>query len=522
MKLQENPFQILGVNTDTTATEIDEIAEDKSFEDDNPEMETVYKNASSTLVNPKTRILAEIHWFCGMTDEDIQKLIQCIKNKQKFYAAFPNILCEFNYLKYKLEYGTIDEALQILPKLDELYKQLTKEEIIHIINTTRKDASFPIVQDTSNIIRGLQELREDIHNNINVLINPIKDTDIYIQKINRFAEENLRGNVVGILIEELISTYRLDVQEKILKEKKYIESILKSLRQRQLLSDIPKLEEYIHKFSDYIMPLIWMSNNKGERDYGVALDITGSVRDVGIDLYNKYHATGLAVKVFEILVQYFPHMGEFSEQNKKDLNTLRSYMQREKEEEARSRNFKDAQKAMEDIINDIDKNGHFEKGYVNENKQFCYDTFERCYIKIIYEFLHRDGYSHTEWEILNGLAAIIYRKMAALCTWFDDLAKAGRYIDIAREYAQKSHKSDLINEIREWKQKFTASSKPRNSQSTPVVSNQNDSVKESENNNSGCGGLLFCLIFLGIGGVIAGPVGFIVALGILIYLGSKK
>lgn len=192
-----------------------------------------YTQASNDLTNPNNRILAEVNWFCGMDNEQIQRMIQCIQTKQNFYAAFPNLLCEFNYLKYKVEYESLAGALQVLPKLDTLYKKITKEMVTQIINATRRDISFPTIQDAGVVTRGIEELRKDVHNSLGALTNPIKQSDRYVQQVTSFAKQALGGKPVGVLIEEFISTYRLDIQEQILQEKSSLDRILTLLIREQ-------------------------------------------------------------------------------------------------------------------------------------------------------------------------------------------------------------------------------------------------------------------------------------------------
>ena len=61
MKLNENPFCILGVSIRDSKQVIDEKADDRCF--DEPEREEIFEKAKGILLNPQQRLQAELGWF---------------------------------------------------------------------------------------------------------------------------------------------------------------------------------------------------------------------------------------------------------------------------------------------------------------------------------------------------------------------------------------------------------------------------------------------------------------------------
>ncbi len=176
MRLQENPFYILGVTPEHSVAEIDEIKEDRCFEDETREAE--YEEARDILANPRKRILAEVRWICEkntrvfaaidslyiIRDKHLMKEVpQRIRDIDSIYAKYANpeaasfLLYEINEGRTKARMAQIDgqdmAADAIRDAMVEDFRaaaavfcsQIPLENLVEIANTLAEDVIRPSI-----------------------------------------------------------------------------------------------------------------------------------------------------------------------------------------------------------------------------------------------------------------------------------------------------------------------------------------------------------------------------------------
>ena len=177
MRLQENPFYVLGVTPEHSIAEIDEIKEDKCFEDET--RETEYEEARDILSNPRKRLYAEVRWFCEMLTNvfstidslylvrdgnSLNEISKSIQNIDAIYTKYLNLgtdtlllFCAINEARKKARIAQIDTKDTVVDALREaliedfrdaaakLSGQLSQSNLVEVANSLANDVIRPSV-----------------------------------------------------------------------------------------------------------------------------------------------------------------------------------------------------------------------------------------------------------------------------------------------------------------------------------------------------------------------------------------
>lgn len=472
MNFESNPFNLLEVNTKTPKEKIIEIAEDKSFLADNEQMEKTYENAKYILLNPQKRILAEISWFCGSDELQVQAWLDKIKKGKEVHSPFPNPLCEFNYIKYSIENQSLRRLLKKIYHLDNLYKQLTQETLSNIINQEREQTEFPFVQDTSMITRGKQELREDIHNSFLKARNKLKTKEAYINQIHAFASEALKNApVCGMIIDDVVSTYRLDLNEEIEKRKNRIYKTADEILAEEDSTKFHGLISQINKIAKILEPIELLNDNKGVANESKAQDIGKYLIDTAV-AYTSFNEVSGALSLLQSVRTSFSYNAMLQRRCDEQISRLEEILhatqeddrncssaQRDDEsvtaekevttpEDVETNPFNDAMEKLTTILEEIKQTTYLEPGHEETNTRFCTDVFAEQYSKQIYAIVHDELLTEEELKNLYILVANIYARVAQAWYWTGNIKEAVRNIESAYAYANKGENKNSIDDIK--------------------------------------------------------------------------
>jgi len=78
MELKKNPFFILKVGCDADRAAINASAEELAFFDEEGNVE----QAQLTLLNPAKRLTAEMDWFPGLSETELEQVREAIEKNQ--------------------------------------------------------------------------------------------------------------------------------------------------------------------------------------------------------------------------------------------------------------------------------------------------------------------------------------------------------------------------------------------------------------------------------------------------------
>ena len=504
MKLSENPFYKLSISMEADKNAISEASDDLCF--DYPEREDEFEEARNILINPQKRIAAEVRWFPGVGGEQEEKLVRSFQQSKGGLETYPNDLVKMNCLIYSLAYQTDDKFVSNIIEIDKLYSRISLPEITAWLNEARPKAGIPLIQNADTLQGEWDGRKDDIREVIQEVTRGIR-REKYTRLANEIIEITYRAKEHGAVIEEFFTNYQMDMHPFVVEEKEKINELIDSINNKGNISKIKALEIELRLIAPVLKPLNMMYLSMGLRNYGETGNIYFPVHDLAVDLYKEKNDANSSFKLIEILKNLFGYIPELKEQLEDDYGFLKK--------EIGSPLFNEANKALRDIIEEMNNKLFYEEGHREEIFNFYKNEFLNCYKKIIKEFVGRNGYSYDELTRLNESAAIIYKDMANSMTWTDDFETAYDLICQALSYARKANNQEYIDAIEEQKASIKRSVDCRKEEA--YNNNYSTSSASSKQDDSGLGGCFVMLVCGAVGAAIGGPIGGFIGL----WLGAK-
>lgn len=313
MKLEENPFYLLGVGVDSTKADITQKADDKCF--DEPELEEDIEKAKGILLNPQRRIGAEIRWFPGCSGSAFQQNLAEKFQDLNIYAMGGNALCKLNILLVQLEgLKKIDDIVITILAIDDMYSKISLEDIRQWLNKDRQKAKFPEIQDVQPIEAVWKEYRQDIRQQLldkcsswsKMLANDTHGGDEcawegYFMLIPlHVAEQAAAKGHFGVLLQDFITQYELVAPYD---KNKWYNLLVEDLE--AVVAGTEGLEELNNRLDLVICiakPLCLMNMVMGIDEYPLAAGAYNKTKDASVELWDNGEQEK-AIRVLEILVK---------------------------------------------------------------------------------------------------------------------------------------------------------------------------------------------------------------------------
>lgn len=463
----KNPFQILNLSIHATKTEINDRADELSFE--KPDDEETIEQARSLLLNPRKRIAAEVH---------------ALAEKSIF---------------------TNQNILQSIYVVDKNFSTQNAEEIREKINTARLKSKFPVVQNTTEIKVELTNIRYEIREKIQFGLKNMNH-DECVKLANDIAwkidDENF-----GIIVEDFFECYRLETNPFFEEIRNEIISLTIKIKLNAGKKLLDELDKKVTTFADATKPLNRVSMTIGANKFSETENIFYVVRSVAIDLYNKKNLIEEPLTITGILDKNFSYLPEFKEKIQEDLKIL---------ENLPSQNFQKTFDALETISETMDKQLHLENGYEQVNLDFYNNEFKPRHEFTLLRVMNisKEDFRLNEWKALHLATSNIYLKMGNALT-FTSPSEFG--LNAIREmyqkaliYAEATDDKKLIADTQEYVDSW---------KNVDLETSTQQTVNQSSDDSAGC---ITIIVFAVIGTFIGGPFGTAVGIWLGIKISQNK
>ena len=327
MDLLKNPFHILGATTRDNRHSIMELAEERSLLSDADEcMEARF---------PRRRISAEVAWLPGVdpgtSDEVLNRLNTPNQNllniTELTHIARANLLVSGLSRLPNLPSSNVVEWILAIAQASEA---INPEEVRAILNAERRISGFPEITDVSAID---DEIRNQKSYYRQVLTSVLENLSVPERaRILTLAIEWSTGNDkfrCPILIENLILSYELGVQDFLEKKQKIIEALDEKLRvmvdaknpDTTLQPIVNQLIQAVKEWDTIAQPIQLSKKSRGER-HTPSFEIAWRVRNLAIDLFNEYGKLDFSRQIINMLKEVFAEVIEVDERITEDSKAL--------------------------------------------------------------------------------------------------------------------------------------------------------------------------------------------------------
>ena len=331
MDLLKNPFHILGATARDNRHSIMELAEERSLLSDADECMA----ARSILIHPRRRISAEVAWLPGIDPTLSEIVLRHLDSPNQnllnitglTHIARANLLVSGLSRLPNLPTSNIVEWILAIAQASEA---INSETVCAILNEDRRASGFPEITDLSAIDDEIRKQRSYYRQVLTSVLENLSVTER--ARVLTLAIEWSIGNDkprCPILIEDVILSYELGVQDFLEKKQKIIEAQDEKLRamvdaknpDTTLQPIVNQLIEAVKEWDTIAQPIQLSKRSRGER-HTASFEIAWRVRNLAIDLFNDYGKLDFSRKIMNMLLEVFAEVPEIVERIKVDLEAL--------------------------------------------------------------------------------------------------------------------------------------------------------------------------------------------------------
>ena len=331
MDLLKNPFHILGATTRDNRHSIMELAEERSLLLDPDEC----MEARSILIHPRRRISAEVAWLPGVDPALFDVVLEHLDTPNQnllnitslTHIARANLLVSGLSRLSNLPSANIVEWILAIAQASEA---INSDTLCVILNEDRRAAGFPEITDLSAIDDEIRVQKSYYRQVLTVILENLSVTEQ--ASVLTMAIGTSIGNgryQCPILIEDLILSYELGVQDSLEQNQKIIEAQDEKLRamadakntDTTLQPIVDQLIQAVKEWDTLAQPIQLSKRSRGER-HTASFRIAWRVRELAIHLFNEYGKLDFSQQITNMLKEVFAEVIEVDERITEDLKAL--------------------------------------------------------------------------------------------------------------------------------------------------------------------------------------------------------
>ena len=334
MDLLKNPFHILGATTRDNKRRLIELAEERSLKSDADEC----MSARTILTHPRNRISAEIAWLPGIDPERTDEILKRLEtpdqnlhgNTGLTHIACANFLVSGLSRLANLASSNVVEWILAIARASEA---INSEAVRATLNEDRSASGFPQIPDLSTIDDEIRKQKNYYRQVITSVLENLSVTE-RARALTHAVESSIGNDKTRcpILIEDLVNSYELGVQDFLKKKQKIIEDQDENLRamvdaknpDTALQPIVDQLIQVVKDWDTIAQPIQLSKRSRGERHIA-SLEIAGRVRKLAVDLLRKYNKIDFSQQIINMLKEVFAEVPEVDELITADSRRLRDF-----------------------------------------------------------------------------------------------------------------------------------------------------------------------------------------------------
>lgn len=304
MERQRNPFRILGATPRDNRNRLLELSEERALSDD----ADACRQARADLMNPGNRLIAELEWMPQPAT---------LGNEQ----GLPELV-RANLLAVRFESLGCDEppssVAALICETAHTLSRVSASEVLRDINADRKVSGFPIILSEQEVQTALSARIASIGSSVNAALNRLPTSDL-IEAMTAAAgarTERAAGHVLPFIDDLVDRHYEVGTRLFLEQEAAIVKTLIEAVRQRASFGEaalppyLAKLEEVVRSWQRVALPILISAKARGI-DYKAAIDLAGSVRELGVHLNNEHFMYVSMQRLNTLLVACFadlPHL----------------------------------------------------------------------------------------------------------------------------------------------------------------------------------------------------------------------
>lgn len=347
--LHQNPFAILAANPRDNRRRIVELAEEKALEFDHD----LCQKARADLINPRTRLAAEISWLPGVSPRKAAAHIDQLRREPlsiRQATGLPD-LAQANLMAASFDVinssDSAEDIAAFIEQFADLVESLSSEDVLREINEDRAVSDFPEITSIEQIESQLVERRRYFRIAIKDALNRLSPNALVETMTLTVDSATVGGEIHGPgLIDDLVDSYALESQEFLSKEALNSEMLIKAVRdsartgERAITPYIDKLEIVARNWNKVARPIQLSSKARG-LDHDPSKELAYSIRSLAIDLFNEHDMLMVSRRLTGLLEELFAELPEFLDRVSEDTSTLDEISEKRKKSAEEQKEWED-------------------------------------------------------------------------------------------------------------------------------------------------------------------------------------
>jgi len=328
--LETNPFYVLQVSTRDNRQTILRQAEEKALELDYE----VCQQARADLTHPRRRLAVEIAWLPGLSPRDVGLALTRLKNEPQTLQrpCYLPLLALFNLLVSAFSgVNAADTAQNIaafICRADDVFDNVTDEQVLEEINADRIAAGFPEWTDLAELQRLLHEHLRQARTVFEATLDRLPPAKL-LESITLAVDTATDNGAyqAGALIDALIDSYALRVSPLLEREAALVRTLLDAARtaadagESTVQAMLERIDKVTRNWDRFAQP-IQLSDKARGRDHALSKELSRDIRSLAIDLFNDHELLDGARYLTNMLAEVFAELPEMAEIIEQDAATL--------------------------------------------------------------------------------------------------------------------------------------------------------------------------------------------------------
>lgn len=328
MSLTSSPFYVLDATPSDDRHRIIALATDRRPDGN----KGVIHEARNTLLTPERRLAAEIAWLPGLEGKEIRQILAA-KDKHpdcgRWFIRLP-ALARANLMAD----GLVEVNPVIVPSFElaawivdfaATHDRIQAEEVTTIVNQTRLKSGIPMVNQ-QDVVEELQGRYNHFRDAMEQCLNGLafaKMVEVVTLVVNQATQEGICH--APPLIDNLVdSYYDRKSARKMAERRREIGKLVSRIRRRvdvDVAGIVAQIERGVKAWNVVTQPIQVSLASRG-RIHSPSDKIMREVRDLAVDLFNKYGLLDLAQRLIKTLREAFAEMEPITGLLDKDVATL--------------------------------------------------------------------------------------------------------------------------------------------------------------------------------------------------------
>ena len=332
ISLFNNSFYVLSVSTRDKRPTILEKAEQRSLERDYD----LCQKARAELINPKSRLAAEISWLPGTSPKRATQVADQLRKAPRTIIAEEGlpVLAHGNALVAVLQSLTVDDDSKyissLIQKTADIFGKVTSTRVLQDINEDRAVSGFPEVTDETLITEGLKEHKKSMSEAIVKSLDAVH-TKTIITALTEIVDESTEhgSKHPNELIEQLVDLYEINAQRYLTEERSNIDQLTNAISRiapagaSAIQPLLDELEKTMRRWDSVAQPIQLLSKTRGT-NHVVSRELAGSIRNLAIELFNVHSFHDQTKRLTALLQELFAELPEVAAILKDDVGAIQN------------------------------------------------------------------------------------------------------------------------------------------------------------------------------------------------------